>query len=97
MTKYTEEEQEQLCLAWRRTSGISMKQFCRENKVSKSGLYKWLNKYDSNPVVREELKLLSAETEDSSSENMLELLLPNGVLVRGNNAGLKDLIRGMLQ
>jgi hypothetical protein len=95
--KYTEEHQRQICEAWRQSSGISMKRFCEENKVSKSGLYKWLDKYGDKQVADQDLKLLSACDEQAIPEMGLEILLPNGILVRGGDVAVSKLIMGMLK
>jgi transposase-like protein len=95
--KYTEERQKQICEAWQQSSGISMKQFCHENKVSKSGLYKWLNKYGHKKQINRDLKMLCACREDPAPEMGLEILLPNGVLVRGDNVAINKLIMSMVK
>ena len=95
--KYTEERQKQICEAWQQSSGISMKKFCQENKVSKSGLYKWLDKYGDKQLADQDLKLLSAYHEQTIPEMGLEILLPNGVLVRGGDAAVSKLITEMLK
>lgn len=95
--RYTEEQRKKICEAWRRSSGISMKRFCQENKVSKSGLYKWLAKYGDKQPAGQDLQLLSAFHEEMMPEMGLEILLPNGVLVRGDNAAINKLIMGMVK
>lgn len=95
--RYTEEQQKQICEAWRQSSGISMKRFCQENKVSKSGLYKWLAKYGDKHPASQGLQLLSAFHEQMIPEMGLEILLPNGVLVRGDNTAINKLIMSMVK
>jgi transposase-like protein len=95
--RYTEEQQKRICEAWQQSSGMSMKQFCHENKVSKSGLYKWLNKYGHKKQVNRDLKMLCACRENSAPETGLEILLPNGVLVRGDNSTISKLILELLK
>jgi transposase-like protein len=95
--KYTEEQQKQICEAWRQSSGMSMKRFCHENKVSKSGLYKWLDKYGDKQLAGQDLKLLSACHEQTIPEMGLEILLPNGILVRGDNSAISKLILELLK
>ncbi len=45
----TKTEQEAFCKAWKR-SGLSKVKFCKQNNISKSALYTWLNKFDSNEI-----------------------------------------------
>ena len=94
--KYTDEQQRQLCEAWLASDGISLKQFCQESKISKSSIYKWLKTHGAKSAVNEELKLLPADEEKTSAEG-LEILLPNGALVRGNSSVMINLIMDLLK
>jgi hypothetical protein len=94
--RYNTEQQKQFCANWQ-SSGMSKQDFCKANNISKSGLYKWLNKFGYKSSAQDEVKFLPIQTEEAIAERGLEILFPNGVLVRGTNKLIKELVRELLQ
>jgi hypothetical protein len=95
----TYEEQEAYCLGWKR-SGISKTDYCKQNKISKSALYNWLNKCkdskelkinDENAKQSGSIKFLRLndikQGKECRDEDVLEILLPNGVRIKVNVPG----------
>lgn len=89
--KYTKAQQKEYCASWL-SSGQSKVEFCKRNNISKSALYKWLGNIGGQPSKGEELKFLPVGQGVMEHKAELEMLLPNGILVRGDNLALKDLI-----
>jgi hypothetical protein len=95
----TYEEQEAYCLDWKR-SGLSKADYCKQNKISKSALYNWLNKFkdtkdhkinDKDAKQPDTIKFLRLNDIKQGNEcgntNVLEILLPNGVRIKVNVPG----------
>lgn len=94
--KYDENKQKQLsadCLA----SGMTKKEFCKINNISKSLLYKWLNKFGYKLSEKQKIKLLPVAQEKEAEKGSLEILLPNGVLVRGDAKAIIELVMALLK
>ncbi len=94
---YSKDQQQQLCELWRTSNGITLKQFCQENKVSKSSMYKWLASCGKKALNCSATRLLPIQAETSLDIKGLEILLPNGILVRGDNAAIINLITELLR
>jgi len=89
--KYSKEAQTNFCMRWL-SSGQSKKEFCQENNISKSALHKWLKKLDKISTKKSSLKLLPLDESGIEKKTELEILLPKGILIRGSNEALKDLV-----
>lgn len=92
-------EQEAYCFGWKR-SGLSKTDYCKQNKISKSALYSWLNKFKDSKELKinnENGKQASAikflrlndikQGNEGRDEVVLEILLPNGVRIKANVPG----------
>jgi hypothetical protein len=93
----TKTEQEAFCKAWKR-SGLSKTKFCKQNNISKSALYTWLNKFGNNEISKIDdknniqvppVKFLRLKGINSSKilhqeGNTLEVIIPNGVRIKAN-------------
>jgi hypothetical protein len=91
-------EQETFCKAWKQ-SGLSKVGFCKQNNISKSALYKWLSKFNSNGEVPEgdnksdiqsaTVKFLQINDVNSDKvlhpvSSVLEITMPNGIGIKTN-------------
>lgn len=92
------EERKSYCVKWR-SSGLSMVNFCKENHLSKSGLYKWLKLFpDINLATsndkKQDLKFLAIEPAAVPVKLMhVEVILPNGLLLKAEVESLSKLIQ----
>jgi hypothetical protein len=93
--RYSEEESKNYCAQWR-ASGLGKLAFCKENKISGSTLYRWLKIYDGDWKGVEDknlgLKFLAIEQEPKKEASQIEIILPNGVLLRTEVSSLAKLI-----
>jgi hypothetical protein len=91
----TNAEQKIFCNTWNQ-SGLSKIGFCKQNNISKSALYSWLNKFNNNNEVAEvnknnikspSVKFLQINDVNKSlyhEDNALEIIVPNGIKIRVN-------------
>jgi hypothetical protein len=94
----TSTEQEAFCTAWKQ-SELSKTEFCRQSKISKSALYNWLNKFNSNDELSKTgtkntkqstaIKFLRVNDINSAKglhyeDNTLEMIIPNGIIIKTN-------------
>lgn len=92
------EEQKSYCIKWR-SSGLSMVNFCKENHLSKSGLYKWLKLFPdinlaTSNIKKQKLNFLAIEPVAHAIKLMhVEVLLLNGLLLRVEVESLSKLIQ----
>jgi hypothetical protein len=93
--KYSTEECKNYCAKWR-ASGLGKLAFCKENKISETALYRWLKIYDGEWKGVEDknpgLKFLAIEQEPKKEASQIEIILPNGVLLRTEVSSLAKLI-----
>jgi hypothetical protein len=94
--RYKAEQQKQFCSNWL-SSGMSKQDFCKANNISKSGLYKWLDKFGYKSSSRDKVKFLPIQAEEEMTETGLEILFPNGALVRGDNKLITELVQELLK
>jgi hypothetical protein len=94
----TRAEQKTFCKAWKQ-SGLSKVEFCKQNSISKSALYTWLNKFNGNSELPEAdnksdiqstaVKFLRINSNNSDkilhpTSNVLEITIPNGIGIKIN-------------
>lgn len=94
----TRAEQETFCKNWKQ-SGLSKADFCKQNNISKSALYVWLSKFNSNSEVPEvgsksniqstAVKFLRINDINSDKglhyeDNILAITIPNGIGIKVN-------------
>ena len=95
----TKTEQEAFCAAWKQ-SGMSKVGFCKQNNISKSVLYKWLNKFGDNNKTSEVANkndiqatavkflringVVNADKVLPVTGSTLEITIPNGIGIKLN-------------
>jgi hypothetical protein len=93
---YSIEERKNYCAKWR-SSGLSKLNFSRENKISESALRKWLKLYDTNSLATDikkpEIKFLEVERLIRNEIRKVEIMLPNGLLLKTEVESLSKLIK----
>jgi hypothetical protein len=93
--RYSIEECKNYCAQWR-ASGLGKLAFCKENKISGSALYQWLKLYDEGEKKSEDkdrgIKFLKVEQEPKKEASQIEIILPNGVLLRTEVRSVAKLI-----
>jgi hypothetical protein len=98
--RYSEEECRNYCAQWR-ASGLGKLAFCKETKISGSALYRWLKIYDGEWKGVEDknqgLKFLAIEQEPKKEVNQIEIILPNGVLLRTEVRSVAKLIEELMR
>ena len=99
--KYTEEQRQSYCAKWQ-TSGLNKQSFCARENISESALHKWLKAYCSSPALESNgigLKFLPIEEIKESKAELteIEILLPNGILVKAEVNSVAKTIRELLQ
>jgi hypothetical protein len=97
MKKRSIEERKSYCDKWR-SSGLSTATFCKENHLSKSVLYKWLKLYDNKlsppNTKKQDLKFLAIDPVAVPIKLMhVEVILPNGLLLKAEVESLSKLIQ----
>lgn len=102
MPRYNIEQHKSYCAKWQ-TSGLSKQSFCTRENISESALHKWLKIYNSSSSEVESketgLKFLPIEkTNEFKAElTRIEILLPNGVLIKAEVNSVAKTIRELLQ
>jgi hypothetical protein len=104
-------EQEACCLGWKR-SGLSKTEYCSQNKISKSALYSWLNKFKDNKELKingEDAKRTGAikflrlndikRGNECRGADVLEISMPNGVKLKVNvpESAINIFLRELIQ
>jgi hypothetical protein len=93
---YSIEERKKYCERWR-SSGLPKLIFSRENKISESALRKWLNLYEPNLLNVEgkkpKLKFLAIEPAKPKEQKEIEIILPNGIMLKTMTASISGLIK----
>ena len=91
--KYSIEECKNYCAKWR-ASGLSKTSFCKANDISEAALYRWLKLYAEGFAQPEtkELKFLAIEAVTQNELKRVEVVLPNGVLLRREVESLSKLV-----
>ena len=94
----TKAEQDGFCKAWKQ-SGLSKVEFCKQNNISKTALYAWLNKFSNNSGTLEAdsknnahataVKFLRINSVNSDkvlhpASGVLEITIPNGISIKIN-------------
>ena len=93
----TIDEQKAFCNAWKQ-SGLSKIKFCKQNNISESALYTWLNKFNKNDAIAEtnnktilpaSVKFLRinnhiSDSGSCSKSHALEIIMPNGIVIKTN-------------
>ena len=69
-------------IAAQRRSGISVKQFCREQGLTECSFYAWRKRLQERGPVRFALVERSARRQDRTTEAVLELVLATGARLR---------------
>ena len=69
-------------IAAQRRSGISVKQFCREQGLTECSFYTWRKRLQERGPVRFALVERSARRQDRTTEAVLELVLATGARLR---------------
>ena len=94
--RYTLEHQKRLCEDWLK-SGQSKRDFCKSKNISKSALYKWLDKYVEKLPTKANVDFLPLSLETERSGGGLEILFSNGALLRGDSNLVKELVQELLR
>ena len=96
--QYSEMERVKFCESWK-TSNQSKIRFCKESGISKSTLYKWLSKFvDQVPTKESSIKFLPIEVSNTKTRShMVEITLPNGVMLSTEVASLSMLVKELLR
>jgi len=91
--KYSIEECKNYCTEWR-ASGLSKTSFCKANNISEAALYRWLKLYAEGfaKPAHKELKFLAIEPAAQKELKRVEVVLPNGVLLRTEVESLSKLV-----
>ena len=69
-------------IAAHRRSGMSVKQFCKEQRLTECSFYAWRKRLQENGLVRFALVERSARRQEGTAEPVLELVLANGERLR---------------
>ena len=69
-------------IAAHRRSGMSVKQFCKEQRLTECSFYAWRKRLQENRPVRFALVERSARRQERPAEPVLELVLANGERLR---------------
>jgi hypothetical protein len=96
--RYSVKERQAYCAKWR-TSGLSKIKFCAEEKISESALHKWLKLYGSTPQSEEkegEIKFIKPELASSVETRIIDILLPNVVMIKTEVKSVAEMIRELL-
>jgi len=96
--KYSETEYIKFCEDWK-DSGKTKKSFCKERNISESALRSWLKKYgDQDSTKESSIKFLPIETSDSKPQShIVEITLPNGVMLSTEVLSLSVLVKELLR
>lgn len=92
------EERKNYCIKWR-SSKLSIAKFCKENNISKSGIYKWLKLFPdisqaTSNSKKQDLTFLPIEPIAPAINFMhVEVVLPNGLLLKAEVESLSKLIQ----
>jgi hypothetical protein len=65
-------------IAAQRRSGMSVKQFCKEQRLTECSFYTWRKRLQESGPVRFALVERSARRQERAAEAVLELVLPTG-------------------
>jgi len=101
MPRYTIEQHKSYCAKWQ-ASGLSKQSFCARENISDSALHKWLKIYNSSPLAVEDkeagLRFLAIEetNEPKAELTEIEILLPNGILVKAEVNSVAKTIKELL-
>jgi len=96
--KYSEAECIKFCEDWKH-SGNPKIRFCKERNISVSALHKWLKKYGDQTKPRESsFKSLPIDAAVSEKQlQIVEITLPNGIMLSTEVVSLGMLIKELLQ
>ena len=101
--QYSIEERKNYCAKWQSSANdLGKNNFCKTNNISESALHKWLklygNKVASSDTKKQDLKFLAIEPVATASKLMhVEVVLPNGLLLKANVESLSKLIQELSQ
>ena len=95
--QYSEEERVKYCENWK-TSKQTKIRFCKEHGISKSALHKWLSKSANQVQTKESsIKFLPIEAANSKMQHLVEITLPNGIMLSAEVASLGMLVKELLR
>jgi hypothetical protein len=111
MARRSPEEQKAMYELWRR-SGLTIVEFCRQNKISTKSIWRWRKEFSANIIdksgsdlpglpVTKDLRFypMGAVTNNQRKDNFLEATLPNGVSYKVylSEDGISNLLRELLK
>jgi hypothetical protein len=97
--RYSIEERKNYCAKWQSSAnGLGKNNFCKTNNISESALHKWLKLYGdkvaSSDTKKQDLKFLKIESVVAPIRSThIEIMLPNGLLLKAEVESLSKLIQ----
>lgn len=74
-------------------SGLSIKAYCKKNKLSASTFQYWIHRYKKSEVIDEKPSFIAVETSPIAAS--LEIVFPNNVSIRVSAADL-SLVKALI-